>query len=128
MTTVSFRARRCAVFADEAPVANAAAVIEAMIPYIEQWGERGYAASHILRHMLGLFTHQRVAKAWKRFLTTRIQRSLTLHLSCVTPCARYQTTSLIAALRCLYCRVPAALGSFGLRPELVYWSARIAPW
>ena len=46
-------------------------------------------------HMLGLFTHQRVAKAWKRFLHYPIQ-SLTVHLSCVTPCARYQMTSLIA--------------------------------
>ena len=62
-------------FADETPSATRRQVIEAMIPYVEQWVERGYTASHILRHMLGLFTHQRVAKAWKRFLSTHIQRS-----------------------------------------------------
>jgi tRNA-dihydrouridine synthase A len=62
-------------FADEAPVVTRRQVIEAMIPYAEQWGERGYAASHILRHMLGLFTYQRVAKVWKRFLSSPMQRS-----------------------------------------------------
>jgi tRNA-dihydrouridine synthase A len=62
-------------FADEAPIVTRRQVIEAMIPYVEQWVARGHAASHILRHVLGLFTHKRVAKAWKRFLSTHMQRS-----------------------------------------------------
>jgi tRNA-dihydrouridine synthase A len=59
-------------FATEAPRPTRRQVIEAMIPYVEQWVARGVAASHILRHMLGLFAHQRLAKAWKRFLSTNL--------------------------------------------------------
>jgi tRNA-dihydrouridine synthase A len=62
-------------FADQAPVVTRRQVIEALIPYVEQGGQRGYAASHTLRHVLGLFAHQRVAKAWKRFLSSHKQRS-----------------------------------------------------
>jgi tRNA-dihydrouridine synthase A len=57
-------------FAAETPLPTRRQVIEAMIPYVEHWAARGVAAGHILRHMLGLFAHERLAKAWKRFLTT----------------------------------------------------------
>jgi tRNA-dihydrouridine synthase A len=57
-------------FADAAPPATRRQVLAAMIPYVEHWGIRDVAASSVLRHMLGLFAHQRVAKAWKRLLST----------------------------------------------------------
>jgi tRNA-dihydrouridine synthase A len=63
-------------FADPAPPPTRRQVIAAMIPYVEQWGVRGVAASSVLRHMLGLFAQQRVAKAWKRLLSTSPQGAL----------------------------------------------------
>ena len=50
-------------------------VIETMIPYVEDWVTRGYTAGCVLRHMMGLFAYQRVAKVWRRYLTERMQRS-----------------------------------------------------
>ncbi len=44
-------------------------VVEAMIPYIEHWRERGVFPNRIVRHMLGLFSHRRGNKAWKRYLS-----------------------------------------------------------
>jgi tRNA-dihydrouridine synthase A len=49
-------------------------VIEAMIPYLDNWLTQGVTAAAILRPMMGLFAYQRVAKAWRRYLTERIQR------------------------------------------------------
>ena len=40
-----------------------------MIPYIEEWMERGVYPNRIIRHMLGLFAHRRGASAWKRYLS-----------------------------------------------------------
>jgi tRNA-dihydrouridine synthase A len=62
-------------FGDETPAPTRRQVIEAMIPYVEHWAARGLAAGRVLRHMLGLFAHQRVAKAWKRYLSETTQRS-----------------------------------------------------
>jgi tRNA-dihydrouridine synthase A len=62
-------------FGDEAPPPTRRQVIEAMLPYLEDWVARGVAAGHILRHMLGLFAHQRLAKAWKRLLSGSLQQS-----------------------------------------------------
>lgn len=62
-------------FGDEAPPPTRRQVLEAMIPYVEDWVARGLAAGRILRHMLGLFAHQRVAKAWKRLLSGSAQHS-----------------------------------------------------
>ena len=44
-------------------------VIEAMLPYIEDWRRRDLYLSHITRHMLGLFAGRPGAKAWKRHLS-----------------------------------------------------------
>jgi tRNA-dihydrouridine synthase A len=62
-------------FDDETPPPTRRQVLEAMLPYLESWVARGLAAGRILRHMLGLFAHQRVAKAWKRLLSGGMQRS-----------------------------------------------------
>ena len=56
-------------FDDAASVPTRRHTIEAMIPYLERWLASGLAAGHILRHMLGLCAYQRVAKAWKRYLS-----------------------------------------------------------
>ncbi len=44
-------------------------IIESMIPYIEQWREAGLFPNRIIRHMFGLFSHQRGNKAWRRYLS-----------------------------------------------------------
>jgi tRNA-dihydrouridine synthase A len=50
-------------------------VLTAMIPYVEYWEARGVPPTQIVRHMLGLFAYQRVAKAWKRMFSAMPQRS-----------------------------------------------------
>jgi tRNA-dihydrouridine synthase A len=50
-------------------------VLEAMLSYITSWERQGVGASRILRHLLGLFAQQRVAKAWKRYLSTHVRPS-----------------------------------------------------
>jgi tRNA-dihydrouridine synthase A len=60
---------------DEALPPTRRQVLEAMLPYLEFWVAHGHTAGRILRHMLGLFAHQRVAKAWKRVLSGSMQRS-----------------------------------------------------
>jgi tRNA-dihydrouridine synthase A len=62
-------------FGDEIPPPTRRQVLEAMLPYLESWVAHGYTAGRILRHMLGLFAHQRVAKAWKRLLSGSMQCS-----------------------------------------------------
>ncbi|MGF1496707.1 MAG: tRNA dihydrouridine(20/20a) synthase DusA [Elainellaceae cyanobacterium] len=44
-------------------------VVEAMLPYIEYWTERGLKLNKITRHMLQLFTGQPGSRIWKRHLT-----------------------------------------------------------
>lgn len=44
-------------------------IVEAMLPYIEEWVAKGIKLNKITRHMLQLFTHQPGTKAWKRYLS-----------------------------------------------------------
>ena len=44
-------------------------VIEQMLPYIRQQLDDGAFLKHITRHLLGLFTGQPGARAWRRFLS-----------------------------------------------------------
>jgi tRNA-dihydrouridine synthase A len=44
-------------------------VLRGILPYLEQCDAHGLPASRTLRHLLGLFAHQPVAKAWKRYLS-----------------------------------------------------------
>lgn len=50
-------------------------ILEYMLPYLDAWHEQGQASNRTLRHMLGLFAHERVAKAWKRFLSDHMRPS-----------------------------------------------------
>ena len=48
-------------------------VLDAMIPYIERWRrDADVYPNRIIRHMLGLFAHQRGARAWKRYLSENV--------------------------------------------------------
>ena len=58
-----------------APAPTRRQIIEAILPYLEDWQARGLLASHTLRPVFGLFAHQRVAKAWKRYLSTNIRQT-----------------------------------------------------
>lgn len=56
-------------FGDHAAPPSRRKVVEAMLPYVAAWREKGVYPKHILRHMLGLFSHQPGAKAWRRQLS-----------------------------------------------------------
>jgi tRNA-dihydrouridine synthase A len=58
---------------DWAP-ASRTAVAEAMIDYADDQMRRGAALHHVTRHMLQLFSGQRGARAWRRFLSAAAQR------------------------------------------------------
>lgn len=59
----------------ETPAPTRRQVIEAMLPALAYWDRQGLPASRTLRYMLGLFAHQRVAKAWKRYFSTNVRQS-----------------------------------------------------
>lgn len=44
-------------------------VVEAMLPYIDRWLEKGWKLNVISRHMLELFAGQPGTKAWKRYIS-----------------------------------------------------------
>ncbi len=48
-------------------------VLDGMLPYLEQCDAHGLPASRTLRHLLGLFAHQPVAKAWKRYISRHMR-------------------------------------------------------
>lgn len=50
-------------------------VVEAMLPYIEDWVGRGVRLNSIIRHILQLFTGQPGTKAWKRYLSENAHHS-----------------------------------------------------
>ena len=56
-------------FGVEEPSRERPAVVEAMLPYIEAWRQRGAPLSAITRHMLGLFQGLPGARAWRRHLS-----------------------------------------------------------
>jgi tRNA-dihydrouridine synthase A len=61
------------VFGDSFASPTRRQVLEGMLAYLDVWDTRGLSASQSLRHLLGLFAHQRVAKVWKRFLSAHIR-------------------------------------------------------
>ena len=50
------------------------AVVEQMLPYIEQELQHGCLLKHVTRHMLGLFAGQPGARAWRRYLSEHAHR------------------------------------------------------
>jgi tRNA-dihydrouridine synthase A len=58
------------LFGAENPVKSRAEAVEAMIPYLEAYlREDGGKASHVTRHMLGLFNGRPGARKWRRSLS-----------------------------------------------------------
>ena len=56
-------------FGDTSPAASRRQILEAMLPYLEDWTARGLPPHRITRHLLGLFAHQPAARAWRRLLS-----------------------------------------------------------
>jgi tRNA-dihydrouridine synthase A len=63
------------IFAEEAIVPSRREVVEAMVPYIDEWVGQGLKLNKITRHMLQLFSGQPGSRAWKRILTEQSCRS-----------------------------------------------------
>ncbi len=62
------------VFGENAPAPTRRGVVEAMLPYIEQWRARDVALGTLTRHMLGLVNARPGARAWRRHLSERAGR------------------------------------------------------
>jgi tRNA-dihydrouridine synthase A len=58
------------LFGEPAPVADAFAVVDAFIPYIERRLAEGVPLHAMTRHMLGLFNGRHGARAWRQHLAT----------------------------------------------------------
>ncbi len=62
------------VYGENAPAPTRRGVVEAMLPYIEQWRARDVALGTLTRHMLGLVNARPGARAWRRHLSERAGR------------------------------------------------------
>ena len=56
------------IYDDDNEPVKREAIIEAMLPYIDRWIEKGGKLNNISRHLLALFTGERGTKAWKRYI------------------------------------------------------------
>ena len=69
------------LFADADAILDASApfapsrreALDGILPYLEHCDAHGQPASRTLRHLLGFFAHQPVAKAWKRHLSRHMR-------------------------------------------------------
>lgn len=57
------------IFGEETPISDRHAVVEAMLPYIDHWVDKGLKLNKITRHMLQLFAGQPGSRRWKQVLT-----------------------------------------------------------
>ena len=53
----------------DGPSVTRRAVVEAMVPYANQWTSRGFKLAVVARHLLQLFVGQPGTRCWKRLLT-----------------------------------------------------------
>lgn len=58
-----------AIYGETAMPLSHRQVVEAMLPYIQQWTAQGLRLHKITRHMLQLFAGQPGSRIWKRYLT-----------------------------------------------------------
>ena len=58
-------------FAEQGEPPSRRQVLEAMLPYLENWTAEGLPPHRITRHLLGLFAHQPAARAWRRMLSAQ---------------------------------------------------------
>jgi tRNA-dihydrouridine synthase A len=59
------------VYGEESEALTPEAIVDAMLPYISLWTDRGLKLHKITRHMLQLFAGQPGSRQWKRYLTER---------------------------------------------------------
>ena len=64
-----------AIFGDSAPSPSRAMVVEALLPYCEQWLAQGGRLHSISRHLLNLFKGQPGSRVWKRYLSENVFKS-----------------------------------------------------
>ncbi|MEO1669661.1 MAG: tRNA dihydrouridine(20/20a) synthase DusA [Cyanobacteria bacterium J06631_2] len=57
------------VFNEDVTPKSRQEIVEAMLPYVEYWTNKGTRLNSITRHMLQLFAEQPGTKAWKRYIT-----------------------------------------------------------
>jgi tRNA-dihydrouridine synthase A len=50
-------------------------VLEAILPYLDTCDAHGLPATRTVRHLLGLFAYQPVAKAWRRFISANLRQT-----------------------------------------------------
>jgi len=62
-------------YGDAHPAPTPHAVIEQLLPYVEEQLRAGAQLHHITRHVLGLFQGQRGARAWRRHLSEQSHRA-----------------------------------------------------
>jgi tRNA-dihydrouridine synthase A len=62
------------VYGDDHPVLDRAAIVRAMLPYLEAQLAGGTYLKHVTRHMLGLFQGRPGARAWRRHLSENAHR------------------------------------------------------
>lgn len=58
-------------FDDQSSIRDRVEIVEAMIPYIDEWTSKGLKLNKITRHMLQLFHGQAGSRIWKRILTDK---------------------------------------------------------
>nr|VFK29941.1 MAG: tRNA-U16,U17-dihydrouridine synthase [Candidatus Kentron sp. MB]VFK31930.1 MAG: tRNA-U16,U17-dihydrouridine synthase [Candidatus Kentron sp. MB]VFK76179.1 MAG: tRNA-U16,U17-dihydrouridine synthase [Candidatus Kentron sp. MB] len=63
------------IFGDPRPPLSRYEVVERFIPYLEREMANGVPIGRMTRHILGLFTGQPRARAWRRYLSERIHES-----------------------------------------------------
>ena len=57
------------IFGENTAVRSRQEIVEAMLPYIDYWTNKGTRLNSISRHMLQLFAEQPGTKKWKRYIT-----------------------------------------------------------
>ena len=57
------------IFGENVTVRSRLEIVEAMLPYIDYWTNKGTRLNSISRHMLQLFAEQPGTKRWKRYIT-----------------------------------------------------------
>ena len=57
------------IFGEDVTPKSRPEIVEAMLPYIDYWINKGTRLNSISRHMLQLFAEQPGTKAWKRYIT-----------------------------------------------------------
>ncbi|MEL6555940.1 MAG: tRNA dihydrouridine(20/20a) synthase DusA [Cyanobacteria bacterium J06621_11] len=63
------------IFDEKTPPRSRTQVVQAMIPYIEEWTQLGTKLNSITRHMLHLFHGQPGSRMWKRTITEGASKS-----------------------------------------------------